>query len=129
MAKLKRITGPEVLARIQDRLDRYDRGPFREMLTDAVAQKPSLTAWRKLAAKDPEKWSRAVTGLAKTAGFADRSESVNVKLDINELIDQTISRYGPDRARAILASMNLPLPQRLQESAQAAIPETKAQAR
>ena len=112
-----------MLAIIQDRLDRYDRGPFREILTDATAQRPSLTAWRKLAAKDPEKWSRAVGNLAKTAGFADRSETVNVKFDINQLIDQTIKRYGPDKARAIIQSMNLPLPQSLQDTARASLPE------
>ena len=128
MAKLTRIPGSEVLARIQERLDRYDRGPFRELLTDSLAVKPSLTAWRKLATKDPEKYSRAVTNLAKTAGFADRSETVSVKFNLNELIDQTIARYGPDRARQIIQGMNLPLPASLQGS-ETSLPEPKAQAR
>lgn len=100
----KKLIREELLKRIQ----RQDRGPFAEILADAVSAKPTLKAWRQLAKSDPDKYARSIASMAKVSGFADRSESVTVNMDVNQLAETLINRYGPAKARTMLELHGLP---------------------
>lgn len=70
--------------------------------------KPSLTAWRKMAKADPEKYTRALSNLTKIAGYTERSESLNVTMDARDLAQTLVARYGQDKAKAMLELHGLP---------------------
>lgn len=75
---------------IMDQLVSYNRGPFVEQLAKFLANGPSEAEIRLFAALDPGKWAKAVGDLAKQAGFTERTESLNVNLDITNLGDSEI---------------------------------------
>ena len=108
MPKPPKIPGDEVTKALEARLMRYDRSPFMGMLADAATVAPSKTAWRKLARRDPEKYVRAVSTLAKTAGFADKTESVKITGTLDELVNILVARHGPEKTMTVLQSMGLP---------------------
>ncbi len=106
--KIPRIPGQAVVDQLEKRLARYDRGPFQGMLADALSVKPSRTAWRKLAAKNPERYVAAVSQLAKPAGFGERSETLSVSMDLTSLAETLVARHGADKAQKMLGLFGLP---------------------
>ena len=108
MSKYNKLPGKAVTKKLEERLARYDRGPFQSMLADALAVKPSLTAWRKLAARSPERYVAAVTQLAKPSGFGERSESIQVKANLSDLASTLVARHGEDKAGKMLSLFGLP---------------------
>jgi len=85
--------------RILADLQELRRSPFKEVLRECLSNPPSGDAWAKQAEKSPDRWSQAVSILAKASGYASKSEvegdiSLNRKLDnlsdmeMHELIRQ-----------------------------------------
>jgi len=85
--------------RILADLQELRRSPFKEVLSECLSNPPSSDAWAKQAEKSPDRWSQAVSILAKASGYASKSEvegdiSLNRKLDnlsdmeMHELIRQ-----------------------------------------
>ena len=107
MPKKPNLPMAEVKAALDKRIGSHDRSIFRNILTDSLVYKPRAKDWRKLR-EDPEKHARTVATLAKLNGFADRSESVNVTMDVNKLAETLINRYGPEKARKMLELHGLP---------------------
>ena len=95
---------------MQAQLARYDRSPFQNHLAVALSPgiAPSMSAWRRMAKKDPEKWSRSITMLAKAAGFADKSERINVNIDPGTMAKELVARFGHTRALSLLSAAGLP---------------------
>ena len=104
-----RDTGEKIRAKIAEQIARHDRTPFQDMLSTAVSVGPSPTAWKKLAARDPEKYVRAVDRLRGAAGYIDRTEHVHVKTTPKELAQTLVARHGIDKAEQMLTLHGLPL--------------------
>ena len=102
-----RVPTEKVVAIIADQFSRYDRTPFAGMLADAVACKPSLTSWGKLAAKHPDKHAQAVVALSKPVGFAERTETRVIR-DPFQLMRDCIELYGAEEAKSMFKLVGLP---------------------
>lgn len=100
-----KIPGKDIIEGIMERVARFDREPFHEHLANAIAVGPSKTSIRKLAKKNPESWSRYVGNLAKLTGYADKKESVTVKVNASELVQRLVARAGIDGAQKILETL------------------------
>jgi len=103
-----KIPKKQIMARMQDQLARYDRAPFQGALAKALINEPGHKHWRDMAKADPEKWSRSVAMLAKAAGYAEKSERVNVNLDPGTMARELVARFGHTRARSLLEAAGLP---------------------
>ncbi len=107
MPKPPKVSAAAVRARIRRNVEQAAREPFQAVLADALYNKPKNKHWRALA-NDPEAWARSVKNLAPLAGYVDRRESLNVTMSSTELADTLVARYGPDKARQMLALHGLP---------------------
>lgn len=87
------------LEELQAQLRLYDRSPFIDLLTEWLAQSPELEDIADLASKDPARWVKAVTEIAKIAGFSEKKEvHVGVHVDVRQLSDSQLE----DRLRQLL---------------------------
>ena len=94
--------------RIAERLARLDRGPAVEYLAKLYAATPTLKRLRAWADERPEQHARAISGQTKPAGYADRSEAINLHVSADAMAREAVSRFGPERARQALEAMGLP---------------------
>lgn len=108
MPRPPKLPEREVFQRIESRLARYDRGPFQEQLARALACGPSKSAWRSLAKKNPAAWAQSVEKLAKVSGFAERTESLSLTMDPQQIARELVARHGPDKAALLLQAAGLP---------------------
>lgn len=56
------------------RLSNYDRSVFMEMLAEALHEKPTPSAIKAFADKQPDRFAQYVTQIAKLSGFNDKLE-------------------------------------------------------
>lgn len=92
---------PDAVSRtILSELERQSRQPFVDELAKALSHGPSGTDYRKLAADDPEKWSRAVFSLARLAGYTNQTEHVHRHLveDTHQLLLELHKAFGEQAA-------------------------------
>ena len=67
----------EVLDKIQEQLSGFSREPFRKELSRFLCFSPSDEAVQAHANKSPDRWSQAVTILAKLSGITDKVEDTS----------------------------------------------------
>ena len=85
----------ETSLQILDKLGRYDRQPFRELLEGFIKASPTqdidgLIAWAK---KTPDRWSQALSILGRLAGFTEKSEVIHSNhILITQLSDHELLR-------------------------------------
>jgi len=94
--------------RIGERLARLDRGPAVDYLAKLYAAAPSARRLKEWANDKPEQHARAISGQTKAAGFAERTEALNLHVSADAMAREAVSRFGPDRARQALTAMGLP---------------------
>ncbi len=94
--------------RIGERLARLDRGPAVDYLAKLYAATPTQKRPKEWANADPAQHARAIAGQTKPAGYADRSEAINLHVSADAMAREAVSRFGPDRARQALTAMGLP---------------------
>ena len=104
MRKLPRLSA----AAITDRIARLDRGPVQEYYARVLAATPSPAKLKEWAHDNPFQHGRLVAQLAKPAGYADRTEALNLHVSAESMAREAVSRFGPDRARQALTAMGLP---------------------
>ena len=75
----------EMLVRVEEQLSGFSREPFRKELSRFLCFSPSDEAVQAHANKSPDRWSQAVTILAKLSGITDKVE------------DTSQSEYSPHR--------------------------------
>lgn len=103
-----RIPAKLIRENIEKRLARYDRDPFRDVLSDALSAKPTIAAWKRWAKKDPGKYANSIASLAKAAGFAERSESVKIEYNAETVARELEARFGKEKGRQLLKATGLP---------------------
>ena len=106
--KPPKMPGKEVVARIHKQIAKQDRVPFTGLLAEAIAVAPSKTAMRSLARQDPRKYVSMIKDLAELSGYAQRTESIQIRHDARSMALELVNRVGPDRAKEILADFGLP---------------------
>ena len=106
--QLPKIPKKLIVERIQAQLSRYERAPFQKPLAMALANAPGHKHWRDMAKADPDKWARAVSQLAKTAGFAEVKEIRKSSDDPEKLAKELTARFGHTKARELIAAAGLP---------------------
>jgi len=94
-------------AAIKGQLVRQSRDPFADVLADGLRHKPTPEAWQELA-QNPDKWARAISGLAKPAGFGEKVESFNVSLDLTEAVNALVVRHGAVKAAQMVELLGIP---------------------
>lgn len=100
---LPAFTGDE----IRKRLQAYDRTPFLDLLAIMLECSPSADAITRMAEKTPDKYIAALSQLARTSGFTDKTEQTHtINLNIGTMSDSQLE----DRARAIASQLQLPAP-------------------
>lgn len=86
----------QLLTQLRDR----ERDPFAEILSDFMGAAPEPDRLKEFAYDNPDKWVKAVEVLAKLVGYADRTEQVNLTLDLGRMSDSQIQ----ERMLEMLAS-------------------------
>jgi len=102
-----RIPRKELQAALEKRVASRDRGIFTGILAKGLSIAPRQKDWKKLR-EDPEKYGRTIATFAKLNGYAERTESVNVSMDVNALAETLVNRYGAEKARTMLTMHGLP---------------------
>ena len=97
--KQKQRTDPRYAPRMKtDRsqiiqaLREKDREPFAEILGTIIQAEPSPERWTEFANEYPEKWGHLIKTMAQLTGYTERSESVNLTLDLGKLSDLEIQQ-------------------------------------
>src|SRR6185437_7116968 len=85
---------------LRERLDRYTRDPFKDVLTQLLQVRPTPEAMFQWALEHPDKWASAVSVMAKLAGYADQQE-INLNItDTTQMSDaQLLQRLVELRQR------------------------------
>lgn len=97
------FTGDELRRRLQA----YDRTPFLDLLGVFLECAPTELDIKAMAKKNPDKWMNAMSQLARTAGFTDKTETThNVNLNIGQMSDSQLE----DRVRHLQQQLALPAP-------------------
>lgn len=97
------FTGDELRRRLQA----YDRTPFLDLLAIFLECTPSVDAIQRMGEKTPDKYIGALSQLARTAGFTDKTETThNVNLNIGQMSDSMLE----DRARELASRLQLGAP-------------------
>ena len=102
------LSPEDVRKRLEERIARQDRGIFTDILADAIDAKPSKEAWHKMAEHNPERYVRSISNMAQVNGFTQKTEHIEKRLDLNDLANMLLTRYGPETAQEMLALHNLP---------------------
>lgn len=89
---------------IRAQLRRYDRGPFMDLLAAWLECAPTPEDIIELAAKKPELWVSALGGLAKMAGFTEKSEVAHTHV-IGRMSDHELA----ERARELSQRLGIPM--------------------
>jgi len=76
MPDTRALTKTEIL----DQLDRLNRQPFKDWLTDIIGALPDSDAMRKYFKKYPDRAAQTLTQAAKLAGFSDRAQINNTNI-------------------------------------------------
>lgn len=72
-------------------LQRYNREPFIDLLTEWLQHAPSPDKIQEFADKNPDKYMMALSHIAKLSGFTEKQESeVNVNVRVHELSDSQL---------------------------------------
>lgn len=75
-------------------LQRYNRQPFVDLLSEWLQCAPSPERVREFAEKNPEKYIQAVSQLARLGGFTEKTESqVSVNVRVEELSDSQLEEH------------------------------------
>lgn len=97
------FTGDE----LRKRLQAYDRTPFLDLLAIMLESAPTADDIARLATKTPDKYIAALSQLARTAGFTDKTEQTHtINLNVGQMSDSQLE----DRARQIAEQLALPAP-------------------
>jgi len=104
------FTGDE----LRTRLRAYDRTPFLDLLACFLECAPSAADIRMLARKSPDKYIQAITQLARTSGFSDKTESVNFSVHVTKLSDSQLE----DHVKQLSERLALPSPEQALDDAQ-----------
>jgi len=72
-------------------LEAFGRGPFREALVDLLEAKPNVEDLRAFAKRFPDRWSQAVTIIAKLAGYHEtKVYEGNLHVLIHQMSDSAL---------------------------------------
>ena len=89
-------------------LSRYDRQPFMDVLAAWMECAPTAEEVLAFAAKKPDAYIKAVSDLARMAGYTDKREvEVNLNLKLGAMSDSQLE----DRMRELANTLNMELPQ------------------
>jgi len=92
---------------IRARLKQYDRSPFLDLLAFWLECAPTEADIQALARKKPDAWVNAMSQIARTSGFIDKTELThNINLAVGQMSDSQLE----DRMRAMAAQLSLPIP-------------------
>lgn len=76
----------ELLTQLREK----ERDPFAELLSEFMAEPPEPGRLKEFAYDHPDRWVKTIEVLAKLVGYADRTEQVNLTLDLGRLSDSQI---------------------------------------
>ncbi len=108
MPRAPKIPAKKVFDELERQVTRQDRSVFAPMLADALGVKPSRTAWRQFAKRNPDRYVKAVGELARMNGYADKTEKHIFRHDPKLLAEELVQRMGEDKARETLVNFGLP---------------------
>jgi hypothetical protein len=75
---------------IRTAMRKYNRSPFQDLMAVWLEQGPTAEEIRQFARKSPDKWATAISQMAKTAGFSERRENLNMSFNVSELSDSQL---------------------------------------
>jgi hypothetical protein len=85
---------------LRRRLEEYNRQPFGDVVAALLMCRPTMAEITKWAARNPEKWARAVEVFAKLQGFTEKREmNVNVFHSLERKSDAEIRALYEDLER------------------------------
>lgn len=97
------FTGDELRLRLRA----YDRTPFLDLLAVMLECHPTEEDIRRLAKKSPDKYVAALSQLARTSGFTDKTETTHtVNVQVGRMSDSQLE----DRLRMMADQLQLPSP-------------------
>ena len=88
----RKVDTPEVLNKIQEQLGGFSREPFRNELSRFLCFSPGDEAVQAHANKSPDRWSQAVTIVARLSGITDKLDDTN-KLVLYIRLSLVLLRY------------------------------------
>src|SRR3990172_1631113 len=89
---------------IKAQLERYDRTPFLDLLTEMLRLFPDESSLAALAIKKPELYINSLISMARISGFTEKQEiQHNVTVNVNKMSDSQLE----DHAKALLKEMQL----------------------
>jgi len=89
---------------IKAQLERYDRTPFVDLLTEMLRLFPDEASLQALAIKKPELYINSLISMARISGFTEKQEvQHNVTVNVNRMSDSQLE----DHAKALLKEMQL----------------------
>ena len=69
-------------------VERFSRGPFRDILVDILSAKPDKKSLQAFANKYPDRWAQALTIVARLSGYAEKKEETkNINVMIHSMSD------------------------------------------
>lgn len=94
-------------AELRGRLRQYDRTPFLDLLAVWLECAPSAEDIQRMAHKSPDKWVTAMTQIARSGGFTDKTETdINMNVSVSKMSDSQLE----DRMRKMAEQLGLPAP-------------------
>lgn len=91
-------------ADIKSQLERYDRTPFLDLLTEMLRLFPDAASLQALAMKKPELYINSLISMARISGFTEKQEVQHtVTVNVNKMSDSQLE----DHAKALLKEMQL----------------------
>jgi len=89
---------------IKAQLERYDRTPFVDLLTEMLRLFPDEASLQALAIKKPELYINSLISMARISGFTEKQEvQHSVTVNVNRMSDSQLE----DHAKALLKEMQL----------------------
>lgn len=79
---------------IKAQLERYDRTPFIDLLTNMVMLFPTDASLRAMATKKPDAYINSMIALARIAGFTEKQEMThNININVAKMSDSQLEDH------------------------------------
>lgn len=80
---------------IRSQLERYDRGPFMDLLTEMLRLFPDEKSLKGLALRKPELYISSLISMARISGFTEKQEvNVNHTVNIHKMSDSQLEDHA-----------------------------------
>lgn len=111
---------------VRELLQNYDRGPFRDVLAELLDAMPSPEQLKKFAALHPDRYFTSLSGIAKLAGFSEKTEHLHHhRLEYDKMSDVELEQRLLEKTR-LLSDQRRTVESGRPETEKSPDPETEA---